>query len=257
MLPFATEFPIRGNENRASFVSEVTSWLDGIQASSILELASERELELENGYLRTDGGEELRFCELRDASQWTALGFRHDLPDREGRIWRTEGVLRWADAGLENDMIRIRTECIARNPGALLASPKQPHLVKSLIQNGRCGIDGNLPVTDEPIWLESSLKGINLAKQVTLGEASESLPCVYISIAHQKTHLLREGEIRSLAISLGGVAHVIVEPDREFSIKLREETQGRNAYGGSIGLSLPKRGLMTTVFSRIKDCGLP
>ena len=162
-------------KNKATFVSEVTSWLDGIRASNILGSASKRELDSENGYLRTDEGEELCFRELRDTSQWTALGFRHDLPDREGRIWRTEGVLRRANPDLEQDMVRIRTECIAKSSGALLTSPKKPHLIKSLIQNGRCGIDGNLSVTDEPVWLENSLEGIKLAKQVTLGEASKSL----------------------------------------------------------------------------------
>lgn len=51
-------------------------------------------------------------------------------------------------------------------------------------------------------------------------------------------------EIDDLAYDLGGVAHVIVEPDREFSFELRDRTDAANAYGGRVGLILPGRGLI-------------
>lgn len=50
--------------------------------------------------------------------------------------------------------------------------------------------------------------------------------------------------IEKLACDLGGVAHVIVEPDRAFSFELREETDARNAYGGTLGLSSPGQGIV-------------
>ncbi|PJN93419.1 hypothetical protein CNY89_20955, partial [Amaricoccus sp. HAR-UPW-R2A-40] len=51
-------------------------------------------------------------------------------------------------------------------------------------------------------------------------------------------------EIEKLSYDLGGIAHVVVEPDRAFSFQLRDETEGRNAYGGTIGLSVPGQGIV-------------
>ena len=92
MTVFATEFPVKSNVNRAAFVSEVIAWLRGMRDSSVLSSGSESDLDEENAVLRSSSGEELRVRELRQNDVWNAIGFRHDFPDGEGRLWRTEGV---------------------------------------------------------------------------------------------------------------------------------------------------------------------
>lgn len=79
---------------------------------------------------------------------------------------------------------------------------------------------------------------------MTLGEAAKWLPSVYVSATGVSSWLLSQREIEKLAYDLGGVAHVVVEPDRAFSFRLRDKTEGRNAYGGTVGLSVPGQGIV-------------
>jgi hypothetical protein len=47
--------------------------------------------------------------------------------------------------------------------------------------------------------------------------------------------------VDKLAYDLGGVAHVIVEPDRSFSFRLKDCCNANNPYGGALGVSLVGR----------------
>lgn len=244
MLPFSTEFPVKAVDNRAAFVAEVIAWLRGTSYSTVLASGTDQDLEAENAYFCAASGEELRLRELRNADDWSAIGFRHDFPDDEGRLWRTEGVLRRSAADAGNDLIRIRTQCLARAPGARLDKPRKPYLIKALLKNGWGGIDALLTVSDQPVWLDDTEKDLETAKAVTLGQATKWLPTAYISASSRCAWLLSKREIEKLAYDLGGMAHVLVEPDRGFSFRLREATNGRNAYGGTVGLSVPGQGTL-------------
>ena len=182
--------------------------------------------------------------ELRSSGGLSALGARHDLPDNVGRVWRTECVLRRGAADGGQDLIRLRTHCIAASPGARLETPRKPYLIKALLQGGWGGTDQLFAVTDRPILLDSSDAGLATAMSVTLGTATVWLPTVYISATGSSSWLLGQHEVEKLAYDLGGIAHVVVEPDRVFSFNLRNETSARNAYGGTVGLSAPGQGLV-------------
>jgi len=244
MIPFSTEFPVKASENRAAFIAEVIAWLRGMQDSTVLDAGSDRELDGGNAHLLSNSGEELRLRELKGDDNWNAIGFRHDLPDNQGRLWRTDCVLRRSAADGEENIIRLRTQCIPRVPGAHLESPRKPYLIKALLKNRWGGTDALLAVSDQPVWLEDSKEGLAIARAVTVGDAVKWLPAVYISALDKGSWLLREHEIEKLAYDLGGIAHVVVEPDREFSFHLRDATEGRNAYRGTIGLSIPGKGIV-------------
>ncbi len=78
---------------------------------------------------------------------------------------------------------------------------------------------------------------------MTLGDAAKWLPTVYVSATGNSSWLLSRREIEKLAYDLGGIAHVVVEPARTFSFALREATEARNAYGGTLGVSIPGQGI--------------
>src|SRR5690606_18506527 len=244
MLPFSTEFPVRPSANRAAFVAEVIAWIRGMQHQTVLSSESDAELDGANVHVRSNIGEELRMRELRSSDGWSAIGTRHDLPDDLGRVWRTECVLKRAAAEGGQDLVRLRTQCIATTPGANIDTPRKPYLIKALLKNGWGGTDQQFTVTDQPVWLESSDAGLATAKSVTVGEAAKWLPTVYISATGSSSWLLSQREIEKLAYDLGGIAHVVVEPDRAFSFDLRDETLARNAYGGTVGLSAPGQGIV-------------
>jgi hypothetical protein len=103
-------------------------------------------------------------------------------------------------------------------------------------------------MSPDTIWLDATDSCVATARSVTLGEASKCLPIVYVSAIGPNRWLLSKTEIEELAYELGGVAHLVVEPDRDFSFRLRDKTLGRNAYGGNIGLVLPERGMLRSFY---------
>lgn len=248
MLPFATEFPIKRSGNKADLPAEVFAWLRGMRASTVLNSTSERELDGENVYLFSESGEELRMRELKRESDWAALGFQHDMPDDQGRVWRTEAVLRRGEGDAEEDLIRFRTQCLAKRPGAFLETPKKPYLVKALLKEGWGGLDGEIDVCDEPLWLEDDGEDVVLAELILSGKASRWLPIVYVSATAHGAWLLTRDEIEKLAYDLGGVAHVVVEPSRNFSMRLRDASEGRNVYNGTLGIAMPDHGFIRRLF---------
>lgn len=227
-------------------MAEVVAWIRGMKHQTVLSSDSDAELDGANVHVRSrsGSGEELRMRELASAEGWGAIGIRHDLPDDLGRVWRTECVLKRGAAEGCQDLVRLRTQCIATEPGARLETPRKPYLIKALLKNGWGGKDQPFHVSDQPIWLESSDVDLATAKAVTLGGAAKWLPTVYVSATGSASWLLKQQEIERLAYDLGGIAHVIVEPNRTFSFDLRDETEARNAYGGTVGLSVPGQGIV-------------
>ncbi|MBK8085000.1 MAG: hypothetical protein IPK28_14910 [Devosia sp.] len=244
MIPFATEFPVGPRATKAAFIAEVTAWLRGTQYSQVL-ATKYPDLSSDFAHLRSGSGEELILRELGEKAGGL-VGFRHDYPDDAGRIWRTEGVLSTNSTG--QGLVRVRTQCIAGRPGATLETPRKPYLIKALVGDGWGGQDGSLTVSDQPFRLEDSGDGLLLARAVVQGEASEFLPVVYVSSTSGKNWALSDDQISKLAYDLGGVAHVVVEPSRSFSFDLRERTKGANVYGGTVGLSVPKTGIVRRMF---------
>jgi hypothetical protein len=244
MFPFSTEFPVRPNSNRAAFVAEVVGWLRGMERQTVLSGKSEAELDGANVHIRSDSGEELRMRELRSVQGWFAIGARHDLPDNQGRLWRTECVMRRGAADQGQDLVRLRTQCLAVEPGARIETAKRPYLIKAMLRDGWGGIDKSFEVKDQPYFLKSNDEGLSTAKAVTYGQASKWLPTVYVSSTGNSAWLLSKREIEKLAYDLGGIAHVVVEPDRAFSFTLRTQTEALNAYAGTLALSAPGRGIV-------------
>ncbi|WP_417686396.1 hypothetical protein [Roseibium sp.] len=244
MIQFATEFPVKPISDKAHFVAQIIAWLRGTNYSTIFEGNSETDFGGETAYLRAESSEELRIRELSTDNSLQAIGFRHDLPDKEGRLWRTEAVLKRSAGPDGQDLVRLRTQCIALVAGAKLGTPRKPFLIKTLLGDGWGGADGSLAVGDQPIWLADNKESLELAKEITLGYASLYLPILYISSINGTKWSLSRDEIEKLAYDLGGVAHIAVEPSRAFSFKLRDQADRSNVYGGVIGLAMPKHGIL-------------
>jgi hypothetical protein len=96
------------------------------------------------------------------------------------------------------------------------------------------GMDGQIPVSDKPIRLESGEETV--AAQLLSGNAKNHLPIVYVSSGFDGSHIINPD---TLSFWLSGMAHVIVEPNREFSLLLKDLTRSRNVYGGTVGVYWP------------------
>jgi len=248
MLPFATEFPVKKTSHSSEFLAEVVAWLRGNNFSTVLNETAAKELDGENAQFLADNGEHLQLRELKISDTWKAIGFRHDLPDDLGRLWRTEGVLTRSENEDCSDIVRIRTQCIANIPTAPLQTPKKPYLIKSLLKGNWGGSDHCFSISDRPFFLKDDATGEKLAAEIINGNASTWLPIVYISTISHGEWPLNLREINSLAYQLGGIAHVALEPSRLFSLRLRELCDGKNPFGGAISIVLPNQG---AVFQRV------
>ena len=258
MTHFATEFPVRQVPHPADFVAQATTWLRGIKDSSILMSQDVSETGGDIAHLRSPSGEELRWREFgRNGTSFEALGFRHDLPDVHGRLWRTEAVIRRNLFKDNQDLIRLRTQCIATRAGARLEVPRKPYLLKSILVDGWGGMDGLLEVSDKPHWLGGGEADLGLACAITLGRASTFLPVIYVSAIEDGVWLLSRSEIEKLSYDLGGVAHVVVEPSRAFSFDLRTISSGKNSYGGTLGVSLPGHGIVRKFYLGVLHATTP
>jgi hypothetical protein len=248
MILFATEFPVKPLSDRGAFVAQVISWLKGTSYSTVFDNPESVDLAGDAPLIYSSSGEELRLREFKNNGNLEAIGFRHDFPDGQGRLWRTEAVLRRSVSSDLQDLIRLRTQCIAREAGAHLDPPRKPYLIKSLLNDHWGGTDGELSVSDQPIWLDKDSAALKTAHAITLGQASYYLPIVYVSAIGPSKWVLSQDQIIKLAYDLGGIAHVAVEPYRAFSFQLRDLSDGENVYGGTIGIAIPSRGIVRRFF---------
>lgn len=223
-------------------------WLDGSLYSKIFRETSNFEDGTDYSSLKADSGEFLAFREVSDGDTLLAVGFRHDNPDQYGRLWRTEAVIRFSIDEPGRNVIRLRTACVANAPQAIIEVPKKPYLIKSLLMDYWGGSDGFIVVSDRPFILTESQENLDLAAKIVNGKATNQLPVVYISSISHDYHQISRVNIEKLAYDLGGIAHVVVEPTREFSFRLREIVDGRNTYGGSVGIYTPINGLAGRLF---------
>ena len=243
MQIFSSEFPIVDGQSPDSFRDETRRWLEGTRYSRIFSNGRAIDPTSDFNVLRAENGEELLLREVVGKEGPVAIGFRHDNPDPHGRLWRTEAVLRFKQEHEVSSLIRVRTLCVANRANAVLEIPKKPYIIKGLLKAGWGGLDGEIEVGDRALYLEPNDEDLEFAAAVISGKATRNLPVVYVSARSSDLHDLSEDLIEKLAYRLGGIAHVVVEPNRRFSFDLRNRTEGRNVYGGTIGIYLPANGL--------------
>ncbi|MGV7120081.1 hypothetical protein [Sphingopyxis sp. 550A] len=246
MLTSATEFPVKGTLSRPRFLAEIVGWLRGNSSSSVLDDGGTLDADDLYAHLTSPIGETLKFREVNSENS-KFIGFRHDLPDTEGRIWRTEGVLSVGATEGEPGLLRIRSQCIGTDTGAKLELPRKPFLVKALLRQDFGALDGILPTIDKPIYLDETASDLERAVQICIGKATTYLPVVYVSTI-KGCPLLSDNDLEHLADRLGGCAHLVVEPSARFSFKLADASGRRNAYMGAIGLALPGRGTVKRLY---------
>lgn len=123
---------------------------------------------------------------------------------------------------------------------------KKPLIIIRLIEKFGGGNDGDFPITINPILLDETPASREIAKAVINGNSLSTLPIIYISANNDDRHLVIP---ERLARKLSGMAHLLVEPSRNFSHEIRRFVSSRNVYGGAVGIYWPK-GTGVTLFRK-------
>jgi len=235
MSIFATEFPVDPAIQKADFVALTLSWIRGMQHSGILEEKDSIANYDDEVTIEAANGESLSMREV-GIEDGFVVGARHEIPDRQGRLWRTECTLTHRNS---EAYLRVRGQCLGTVAGAVIATPKKPFLIKEAIREKWGVQDGLFPVSDKPIHLQDGQ--LEVASIIIRGDTRASLPILYVSRTNADETWL---DCERLAFDLGGVAHVVVEPSRAFSFKLMDECGGANPYGGTIGICIEGKGVV-------------
>lgn len=231
MLSFATEFPVEVTRTSIDFLAAVREWLLG-SPHTIFETSDLSDMDAKNEFSARKSNE------LIEALKYEATGsdmaaIRYTKLDR-GLEWVSTIVF---SRGLSVNWIGIRTSCESQHPAARLPIAKKPVFVQTFLTRLGGGIDGEIQVRAAPLRLASS--DISLAARCISGKAGCRLPIVYVSAKFKGGHIV---SVDSLAETLAGMAHVLVEPNRPFSLRLMNEVGSQNVYGGAIGVYWPEGG---------------
>lgn len=229
MLSFAAEFPISHAVEERAFLDTALGWIAESPHSAFRdhELVVPSEL---GDYEFRSGDEKIDIVNARSEHD-DLFGFRH-VNNNESIVWTTTAVFSRSKI---SSWVGIRTYRESDHPAVHLPPAKKPIIVKSILSALGGGIDGSVSVGSVPIYVDGNQ--LELASQLLMGEAGCHLPVVYISCTFDGRYMI---DSNALANDLSGMAHVVVEPSREFSRRLQANVDSENVYGGVVGVYWPQ-----------------
>lgn len=238
MLSFATEFPVETTRTSIDFLLAVRQWLLG-SPHTAFEESYLSEMEARDEFSAKKSNELIEVLKYEASGNDTAAI----------RYTKLDGGLEWVSTIVFSrsqpaSWIGIRTSCESQHPAARLPVAKKPVFVQTFLTHLGGGTDGEIKVQAIPLRLANS--DIPLAARCMSGRAGCRLPLVYVSARFQGGHIVN---VDSLAGALAGMAHVLVEPNRAFSVRLMNEVSSQNVYGGAIGVYWPEGGGRRSFFT--------
>jgi hypothetical protein len=229
MLSFSTEFPVPDFIRGAAFNKAVQTWLAGSRYTLFTAEALDG-LGMGESWEALEEGETVESLnETTSDSESIAIVYRKTANNLE---WITTIVFAAQPASA---WISVRVECEPTHPTAKIPIAKKPVLVKALLDSFDGAADGEFKVGTTPVVF--AMSELDLAADCIQGKTNSYLPIIYISTSFNGHYLV---DPNSLAESLSGMAHVVVEPNRAFSIQLMRAVQRKNVYGGTIALYWPE-----------------
>lgn len=229
MLSFATEFTVDATRTTSDFLHAMVTWISG---SPHTNLAAEKLQEIlqQNEALVQSGNEKVQSL-VSCSDDINLAGIRYSRND-DDLEWLTTVVFSRTKS---DAWIGIRVECESQHTAAYLPSAKKPFVVRTVLDSLGGAEDGPLQIRDQAHLLAQD--DIDLAAKLIRGDAGCRLPIVYISAPFKAERPLK---FDRLAKDLSGMAHVVVEPNRPFSVRLQLEVESENVYGGAVGIYWPE-----------------
>ena len=231
MLSFVTEFPVSGRQGLIEFRDAICEWILGSPHSCLGKRDFEELGKKDSSSVMRNNERVEWLCSEGGTLQMAAARYTKvdsELEWRSTVTFMQEGSVAW---------IGIRVSCESLHPSARLPVAKKPVLVKTLLSKFHGAEDGHLTVHSGPNNLDNS--DIDVAARCLSATSLCRLPVVYVSATFEGDHNV---DTTALALRLLGMAHVVVEPNRAFSSRLRIEVQAQNVYGGTIGIYWPDGG---------------
>lgn len=228
MSTFSTQFPIDARNNIDDVISVACDWIGGSPHTSLSRVTlDDLRPDLETTF--SAPGEQFTFAKSSTPA-FHIGGVRHV---------RLESDLEWTTTIValkepESFVVSIQVVCAALRATVRIPPPKKPYFIRQILSRLKGGMDGEIPLSEKPFFLKDDEANIGAA--LITGEAKNSLPIIYVSSGFDGGWALNPIELSRI---LSGMAHIVVEPSRAFSFRLRKLTESKNAFGGSIGIYWP------------------
>lgn len=227
MLVFSTNLPIKEEVTRQDCMRLFVDWIDGSPHYPTDGINVDIDSYDDYDYVKDnivfsvrhykDETIELSACRLQNRA--------------ENLIWNNDCIF-LNFRGKKSLLIQL--DCNRLDFRTELPTIHKPHIVKMVVEKGYCTLDGNIPVTDQPIIVGE--ENYETCKDFMCGKLSYQMPVVYISKDCCGGTAVNP---EFLARSLSGVAHVFLEDSYDISAMLQKDTDGNNAYLGYVGIYFP------------------
>ncbi|SIO30973.1 hypothetical protein SAMN05444722_1352 [Rhodovulum sp. ES.010] len=239
---FATEFPVQASVSKEKFAATALAWVKGMKKTTLFDAGVKDERHKDHAALIAPDGECL-VLKQADLQGGFVSGARHELPDDAGRLWRSEIVLTSLNGKAS---LRVKSQCLSVKEGVQVMRPRKPYFVKMALDDGWGNPDAAIQVRQEPHVVDSN--SVKIIADAIDGDCQSLLPIVLFSHPFADDRAIEPSLISRTAFNLGGVAHVFVEETRDESLRLMDLTDGENPYGGTVGIILPRRGVVKKLF---------
>jgi len=224
MLIFSTRLPVKDTLTKEKFFELVVRWnqdsphhrIDGIE---------------------WDGGYRHRWGDMKnmlEITEYNDVAAAHFVQSEHGVHWTTEFILHTGRREIGIYLSREATE----NTVYFHKEFKPPYFLKLLMRENVLGSDGGLHISEYPHSFGATADEQQVLTQLCLEDAGAfRLPVVYLTRDwFTEQCVVDEGE---LTRRLCGVAHVLVESDKEVSRTLKDLCHGQNVYNGGMAIYFP------------------
>ncbi|HHO3377025.1 TPA: hypothetical protein ACRRWQ_000819 [Morganella morganii] len=250
MKYFATGFFLKKGTTAKEVINECLSWVSNSPHTKLIPAqidfmrnnCDEFELEGENEKIELTKHSEnslsmycFRYSKITMPHKWiTDISINEYI--NEGSLW-----------------VQVQSNVLTQDAAYKSPNTKRPLIVMNLLDKFSGGDDDIFNVGIEPIYLKDTQEDIEKATSIINSSTKNRLPIVYVSSRYYyREHAYNLIPTR-LARKLSGLAHVVIEPTSIiFSNKLKFKVNGKNVYGGAVGIYWPngqeisvhKRGLL-------------
>ena len=221
MLIFSTRLPVKDTLTKEKFFELVIRWnqdsphhrIDGIE---------------------WDGGYRHRWGDMKnmlEITEYNDVAAAHFVQSEHGVHWTTEFILHTERREIGIYLSREATE----NTVYFHKEFKPPYFLKLLMRENVLGSDGGLTISEYPYSFGANADERQVLMQLCLeDDGAFRLPVVYLTRDWFTEHcVVDEGD---LARRLCGVAHVLVESDKDVSRTLKDLCHGQNVYNGGMAI---------------------
>ena len=224
MLIFSTRLPVKDTLTKGKFFELVIRWnqdsphhrIDGIE---------------------WDGGYRHRWGDMKnmlEITEYNDVAAAHFVQSEHGVHWTTEFILHTERREIGIYLSREATE----NTVYFHKEFKPPYFLKLLMRENVLGSDGGLAISEYPQSFGAAADERKVLAQLCLEDDSAfRLPVVYLTREWFIEHCVVDEGV--LARRLCGVAHVLVESDKDVSRTLKDLCHGKNVYNGGMAVYFP------------------